>query len=576
MLNTDETATLAAFKSCLNELLSPLVREHRGRIVKTMGDGVLAEFASAFDALICAVAFQQAMAERNAGSSRRMDFRIGVNAGDAVLEDGDVFGETVAIAARLEKLAPPGGVCVSARVREDALGRGDLAFEDAGEHYLKNIERPVRVFCLRLDASASLPLPLPDKPSIAVLPFENLSGDREQDYFADGLSEDIISALSRWRWFFVIARNSSFAYRGRAADAAKVGRDLGVRYLLEGSVRRAGQRIRVGVQLIDTNNATHIWSEIYDRDLTDIFALHDEITEHVVTAIEPAMLHHEGMRASHIAAADLNAFDCFQRGMWHLNKVSAEDFRKAEELFREAIRLDPGLALGRAGLARTLYGRAVYGWSADAMSDFRAAEEAARAAITLDAREATAHFALSGALLYLGRHAEALKEAERTLSLNPNFAFGHFRLGQVLIYCGRANEAVAPLERSIRLNPFDPQMSAMLSTLALAQFHAGDYAGAAARAAEAARGHDKRAPLIRAASLARLGIISEAHALLTPSLRARAAALIGGGPYARRDDVQDFFDALRLAGFDDLSLRADLDEAANSAIASDSGWSSSG
>lgn len=571
MLNTDETATLAAFKSCLNELLSPLVREHRGRIVKTMGDGVLAEFASAFDALICAVAFQQAMAERNAGSSRRMDFRIGVNAGDAVLEDGDVFGETVAIAARLEKLAPPGGVCVSARVREDALGRGDLAFEDAGEHYLKNIERPVRVFCLRLDASASLPLPLPDKPSIAVLPFENLSGDREQDYFADGLSEDIISALSRWRWFFVIARNSSFAYRGRAADAAKVGRDLGVRYLLEGSVRRAGQRIRVGVQLIDTNNATHIWSEIYDRGLTDIFALHDEITEHVVTAIEPAMLHHEGMRASHMAAADLNAFDCFQRGMWHLNKVSAEDFRKAEALFREAVRLDPGLALGHAGLARTLYGRAVYGWSADAMSDLRAAEDAARAAVTFDAREATAHFALSGALLYLGRHAEALKEAERTLSLNPNFAFGHFRLGQVLIYCGRANEAVAPLERSIRLNPFDPQMSAMLSTLALAQFHAGDYAGAAARAAEAARGHDKRAPLIRAASLARLGIISEAHALLTPSLRARAAALIGAGPYARREDVQDFFDALRLAGFDDLSLRADLDEAANSAIASDSG-----
>ncbi|MGD9980027.1 MAG: adenylate/guanylate cyclase domain-containing protein [Hyphomonadaceae bacterium] len=573
MIVADEAATLSRFSASIEDALSPLVGEHGGRIVKTMGDGVLAEFASAVSALLCAVGFQRAMVERNAGLEQPMLFRVGVNAGDAVLRDGDVFGDAVNLAARLQQLCEPGGVCVSQRVREDALGRAELAFEDMGEQSLKNINRPVRVYRVRLDEPARPLLTLPDKPSIAVLPFENLSGDKDQEYFADGVSEDVISALSRWRWFFVIARNSSFTYKGRAVDVMQVGRELGVRYVLEGSVRRAGNHVRVVTQLIDATSGGHVWSDTFDRDLADLFALHDEITEHVVAAIEPAMLQNESVRATRKSASDLSAFDCFQRGMWHLNQVSREGFRRAEALFRETIAREPDFALGHAGLARVLYGGVAYGWSDDPPRDLAAAEAAARAAIALDARDAWAHFALSGVLLYLGRHDEALEEAERTLALNPNFAFGYFRLGQVLIFAGRAPEAVAPLERSIRLNPFDPQMGAMIGTLALAHFHAGDYERAISRAREAARQHDARAPLVLAASLARLGRLDEARTGASDAAQARAAKLIAKrNPYARLDDLQDFFDALRLAGFDRLPDVLALErERANSSMSSSSG-----
>jgi adenylate cyclase len=553
MLSADEDGTLARFTACMAALASK-ARKHGGRVVKTMGDGALVEFSSAVDALRCAVEFQRAMAERNAaaGAQPRMDFRIGVNAGDAVQRDGDVFGDAVVLAARLQGLARPGGVCVSARVREDAQGRMRVAFEDMGEQRLKNIDRPVRVFSVRLDAAAASAQPgAQDKPSIAVLPFENLSGDPDQEYFADGLSEDIISALSRWRWFFVIARNSSFTYKGHAVDVTQVGRELGVRYLLEGSVRRSGGRMRVVAQLIDALTGAHIWSETFDRDVADLFALHDEITEHVVAAVEPAMLESEGARVAKRSVKDLSAFDCFQRGMWRLNQVSATASREAETLFREAIRRDPDLSLAYTGLARILYGAAVYGWSDDSERDLKAAEDAARAAIKLDARDAWAHFALSGALLYLGRHAEALDEAARTIALNPNFAFGHFRLGQVLIYCGRAAEAVAPIERSIAHSPFDHQMGAMRATLALAHFHAGAFEAAVPPALEAAHLGDARAPAIMAASLVRLGRHDEARAAFSSDVQARASrALRRLIPYARPSDLQDLLEALRLAGLE--------------------------
>lgn len=274
LLAVDEARTLAAVKTCINEILAPRVSGHGGRIVKTMGDGVLAEFDSALEALICAIDFQRAMAARPQDGAATLQFRVGVNAGDAIVENGDVFGDTVTVASRLEKLAEAGGVCVSARVREDALGRADIAFDDAGEHHLKNIDRPVRVYRARLEPGERPTLSLPDKPSIAVLPFENLSGDKAQEYFVDGVTEDIISALSRWRWFFVIARNSSFIYKGRAVDVTQVGRELGVRYVLEGSVRRNGGRVRVTAQLIDAGAGAHLWTDTFDRDMPDIFALH--------------------------------------------------------------------------------------------------------------------------------------------------------------------------------------------------------------------------------------------------------------------------------------------------------------
>lgn len=568
LLRADEAGTLAAVKAAIEDTLAPHVEAAGGRIIKTLGDGALAVFPSALNALNSAVAFQRALAQQKSG----IQFRVGVNAGDAVLENGDIFGDAVNVAARLEATAPPGGICISARVRDDARGRSDLVFEDLGERHLKNIDDPVRIYRVQLDAGPAPTMSLPDRPSIAVLPFENMSGDPAEEYFADAVTEDIIHALSRWRWFFVIARNSSFVYKGKPADVVSVARALGVRYVLEGSVRKAGHRVRVVAQLIDGADAKHIWSDTFERDMTDLFALQDEITEHVVNAIEPAMLESESARASRRTVGDLSAFDCFQRGMWRLNQVSRESFADAERLFHETINRDPRLELGYAGLARVLYGRVAYGWSDDPRRDLASAEAAARAAIALDARDAWAHFALSGVLLYLGRHEDALKEAERTLTLNPNFAFGYFRLGQVLIYCGRASEAITPLERSVRLSPFDPQMGAMLGTLALAHYHAGAYGQAAELAHEALRQHEPRGPLILAASLARLGRAEDARALLTDDIKARVYAMIAQQrtPYARASDLQDFVDALRLAGFDALPEPLALARA-NSAIASESG-----
>jgi len=552
MIAADEQATLQHVRECVEDVLAPLVRDHGGRIVKTMGDGVLAEFSSAVEALLCAIGFQNAMAARNAArdADAQIAFRIGLNAGDAVHENGDVFGDAVNVAARIERMSEPGGVSVSARVREDALGRMAVTFEDTGEHQLKNIERPVRVYRVRPPSPSRPALTLPDRPSIAVLPFANMSADKEQDYFVDGVSEDIISALSRWRWFFVIARNSSFSYKGRAVDVTQVGRELGVRYVLEGSVRKYGARVRVAVQLIDASNGAHIWADTFERDLPDLFALHDEITEHVVNAIEPAMLDSEGGRAANRNLVDLSAFDCFQRGMWRLNQVSVESAREAEALFREAIRRDPGLSLGHAGLSRILYGAVVYGWSSEAERDLAEAERAARTAIALDPRDAWAHFALSGALLYIGRHAGALEEAQRTIALNPNLAFGHFRVGQVLIYCGRAAEAIAPLERSMRHNPFDPQVGAMRATLSLAHYHAGLYEAAVAHAREAIRLGGHRATPILAASLARLGRLEETHAVLSTQAQERSVAMASRRriPYAHLSDFQDLLEGLRLAG----------------------------
>jgi adenylate cyclase len=282
LMGADEEATLTQLKAHRRALVDPKITEHRGRIVKTTGDGMLVEFASVVDALRCAVEVQAGMAKRNAEvpQDRRIEFRVGINVGDIIIDGGDIFGDGVNVAARLEGLAEPGGICVSSRVQEDAQGKLEITFENAGEQQLKNIARPVRVYRVRLSGAAEDPrpaLPLPDKPSIAVLPFQNMSGDREQDYFADGITEDIVTALSRFRWFFVIARNSTFVYKGKAIDVKQVARELGVRYVLEGSVRKAASRVRISAQLIDASTGTHLWAERYDRDIADIFAVQAEL-----------------------------------------------------------------------------------------------------------------------------------------------------------------------------------------------------------------------------------------------------------------------------------------------------------
>src|SRR5689334_18579100 len=291
LMGTDEEGTLAALKQLRRELGDPKIREHRGRIVKTTGDGLLVEFASVVDAVRCAVEVQREMLARNVDvpTARRLEFRMGINVGDIIIEDGDIFGDGVNIAARLETLAEPGGICLSAAAHVQVRDRLDIAFDDLGDQQVKNITRPVRVYSIGSRTSGAqgqtqvvLPapaaLPLPEKPSIAVLPFQNMSGDAEQEYFADGITEDVITALSKWRSFLVIARNSTFTYKGRSVDVKNVGRELGARYVLEGSVRRAGDRLRITAQLIDAASAAHIWAERYDRDMTDIFAIQDDLS----------------------------------------------------------------------------------------------------------------------------------------------------------------------------------------------------------------------------------------------------------------------------------------------------------
>lgn len=412
------------------------------------------------------------------------------------------------------------------------------------------------------DRGIALGLPLPDKPSIAVLPLTNLSSDTEQEYFADAVTEDLTTALSRWRSFFVIARNSAFAYKGRAVDATQIGRELGVRYLLEGSVRAVGSRVRITAQLVDAADGTHVWADNFDRDLVNILALQDEITESVVAAIEPAMLRREGARAARKDLRDFTALDCFYRGMSHLNEVSPEGYRKALSEFREAIAREPELALGHIGLSRTLYAGAMYNWSTDPGRDLEEAYASASTAIRLDSSDAYGPFALSGAALYLGRQTEALDAAQRAVGLNENFAFAYNRLGQVLVYMGRPVEAIAPLERSLRHSPFDPQMGLMLCGLALAHYLARNYAEACRYARAATQQNYPPAFAVVGASLARQGRLEEARqaipADLTPTVTAQVSRLMSSVNPADRDHLMG---GIALAG---LALAGTPEAADNS------------
>jgi adenylate cyclase len=339
LIGADEGGTLQALKAIRAELIDPKIATHNGRLVKTTGDGLLVEFGSVVNALQCAPEMQAGMDERNATvpEDKRIEFRIGINMGDIVVEDGDIFGDGVNVAARLEGLAEPGGICVAARVQEDAAGKLDLAFEDLGEQQLKNIARPVRTYKIVTGpASASVAetpvLPLPDKPSIAVLPFQNMSGDPEQEYFADGMVEEIITALSRIRWLFVIARNSSFTYKGQAVDVKQVGRDLGVRYVLEGSVRKAGSRVRITAQLIETTEGSHLWADRFDGSLDEVFELQDMVAVSVAGVIEPTLQAAEIRRSFGRPTADLTAYDLYLRALAPIRSASGEKERYVQSL----------------------------------------------------------------------------------------------------------------------------------------------------------------------------------------------------------------------------------------------------
>jgi len=556
LIGADKEGTLARLKAHRREVIDPKIAEHKGRIVKTTGDGLLVEFASVVDALRCATEMQTAMAERNATmpAESRIEFRIGIHQGDIVVEDGDIFGDGVNIAARLEALAEPGGICVSARVQEDVAGKLDLAFEDIGEQELKNIARPVHVFRVTAKGVAQpneqpLALPLPDKPSVAVLPFTNMSSDPEQEFFADGIAEDIITALSRYPSLFVIARNSCFTYKGRAVDVKQVGRELGVRYVLEGGLRKAGNRIRVTAQLVEAETGKHVWAERYDRDLADIFPLQDEITEAVTVAVAPAIADAELHRAMRKPPGSLDAWAAYQRGLWHVSKYTPDDNALAQRFFQQAIDLDPTFSGAYGGLA------GAQSQAADFQGSFSSAEALACRAVALDGADAEARSRLSNELRMLGDCEGALAEAERALATTPNLASAHHVLGATLIFSGRPKEGLASLERSIRLDPRHPRSANRLMLIALGLYYSREYTAAVEAAKRGIRSYPDFPNTYRwlAAALGQLGRIEEAKEALEKAIAIAPGSFdmyVGGRvSWMRLEDHAHMLEGLRKAGW---------------------------
>jgi TolB-like protein len=465
LMGADEEGTLERLKALRREVLDPKIAEHRGRIVKITGDGLLVEFASVVDAARCAVAVQQAMPERNTGvaADSHIELRIGINLGDVIVEGDDLYGDGVNIAARLEGLAEPGGICISRVVHEQVRDKLDLAFEDLGEQQLKNIARPLHVWRVGLGAkpAAAAPLALPDKPSIAVLPFANMSGDPEQEFFSDGISEDITTALSKLRWFLVIARNSSFIYKGRAVDVKQVGRELGVRYVIEGSVRKAGNRLRITAQLVDATNGNHIWAERYDRELADIFAVQDDITQRVVATIEPELYAAEQFRNQRRPPESLDAWECVIRALSHVGQGTLAGNRQAEALCRRALAINPDYGQPHSLLAWVLL-RPPFGGS-DLSGFLQEAFAEAVKALSIDERDAWAHLTHGIALWRMRRHGEAEQAFRRALDFNPNFALALAFLGSPLAARGADEEAIRSAECALRLSPADGLVSAYAS-----------------------------------------------------------------------------------------------------------------
>jgi adenylate cyclase len=484
LVGADEEGTLARFSSHRRELIEPKIAEHQGRLVKTTGDGVLAEFASPVKAVRCAIDVQHAMAERNADipEGQRIEFRIGINLGDVVVEDGDIYGDGVNVAARLENIAEPGAVFISRGVRDFVTDAAELVLEDLGERELKNIAKPVQVFRIAAPAqavaAAQAPAPVvPQKPSIAVLPFTNMSGDAEQEYFSDGMTEDLITDLSKISALFVIARNSSFAYKGRAVKVEEIGRDLGVRFVLEGSIRKSGNRVRITAQLIDAESGGHLWAERFDGDLTDIFATQDEVVEKIVRALAVTLTHGEEKRLRRHGTENVAAYEAVLRAREFLGVSTREAVAQARAMYQRAIELDPTYAVPHAGLAATAVSNYVSDWAEDPGAELDQAGRWARRALELDDSEPFAHMALGHVMLWRRDHDGALAEFRRMLELDPNFAQGYSTTGLVLMYAGYAAEALGRFATAMRLDPHYPGI--VLHYVAQANFSLGNYGTAA-------------------------------------------------------------------------------------------------
>jgi len=453
LMGEDEAGTLAALQAHRAEIFDPVIAERGGRLVKLMGDGALVEFPSVVEAVEAALAIQRQV-EAARDSSIRL--RIGINLGDVIIDGDDIYGDGVNVAARLEALAEPGGICIASIVHESIGNRIEAEFADAGEHQVKGIDRPIHVWRWPATGAAlaeKAPLALPEIPSIAILPFDNMSGDPEQEYFSDGITDDIATDLSKVSGLFVIARNATFAYKGGAADWKQVARELGVRYVLEGSVRRAGGKVRINAQLIDANSASHLWAERFDGDWKDIFALQDQITESIVTTLAVTLTRAEQDRAMHKEVRNLQAYDYVLRGTAYHTRMTKRDNVKAMELFARAIELDPDDAPAHASLAWALTHEANHEWSADPKASLELALEHARRAVFLDAGLAKAHMVLGDIYCWMKRHKQAVAEGHRAIALDPSYADGHMALAYFLITSGQAEEAIGEAQTALRFNP---------------------------------------------------------------------------------------------------------------------------
>jgi TolB-like protein/class 3 adenylate cyclase len=572
LVEIDEAGTVKRLAALREGVLAPVIAEHRGRIVKLIGDGLLVEFASLVDAVSCALDWQAAVARHEAelDEDRRLVFRIGVNLGDVIVEGDDIHGDGVNVAARLESLAEPGGICLSGDAYRQVRGKIPAAFEDMGERTVKNLSEPLWVYriasepvsatALSTAASTALstgdkPLPLPDKPSIAVLPFTNMSGDPEQDYFADGMVEEIITALSHMRWLFVIARNSSFTYKGRAVDVKQVGRELGVRYVLEGSVRKAGERVRITGQLIDATTGVHLWADRFDGTLEDVFDLQDQVTANVVGAIAPRLEQAEIERAKRKPTESLGAYDYFLRGMAAVHTWEREAHQKALAHFNKAIELDPNFASAYGMAARCYSWRKVCGWMVEPAKETAETVRLARRAAELGQDDALALCTAGMALAYVaGELEDGDALIDQALALNPNLAWAWLFSGWVKVWLGEPEAVIERELHAMRLSPHDPHLFNMQAAIAAGYFLAGRYPEALswAKTAKRAQMNAPLQPLVAAASAALSGDVAETKIAmaqvhrLVPNLR--LANLKDFVPSRRPEDFARWTDGLRKAG----------------------------
>ena len=568
LIGIDEEGTLARLKALRRTIFDPKIAEHHGRVVKNTGDGAIAEFASVVDAVRCADEIQRGMAEQNIDvpQDKRIELRIGIHVGDIIIEENDIFGDGVNIAVRLEGIAEPGGISISDDARRQIRGKVDVTFEDLGSQSLKNIAEPMRVW--RVPNGRAVPavpnrlpvgdaLTLPDKPSIAVLPFINMSGDPEQEYFADGMVEDIITALSHFKALFVIARNSSFTYKGRAVDVKQIGRELGVRYVLEGSVRKSANRVRITGQLVDTATGAHLWAERFDGGLGDVFDLQDQVTESVVGAIAPAVEKAEIERAKRKPTESLDAYALYLRG---LAKVYQFGNRQANEealrLFNSAIELDPDFA-SAYGRAANCYVRAkTNGWISDTANEIAEVKRLAQRAVELGKDDAIALAASGYALVYVVRDLEVgAALIDRALVLNSNLAEAWAFGGWVKNWLGEPEAAIERFARAMRLSPLDPWVTRMRSGTAYAHFFLGRYDEAASWAAMALQDSPDYQPGLRiaAASNAMAGRPEQAHKAMARLRQLNPALRISNlkdvlPPIRRAEDLSRYEEGLRRAG----------------------------